>query len=398
VATGAVSGTGTGAGFRRASLVAVLATTGGLLAVFVTSALAPQLERDVHVTEATLGAAVAVFFATGSVAAPFCGPLADRVGSVRMMRAALVLAALVLTGVAVAVHGATGLVVALAIGGLSNGAIQPSANRYVSRLAPLDRQGLAFGIKQAAIPAAILLSGLAVPAAVYVTDWRSIYLGAAVVTAAVAVTIRRPAQGRRAAAVRATVAHEPLPVGRLVVLAAGWGLASAGANALGAFFVLSAVHVGFSQVVAGLLAAAGSVVSIAVRIGAGSLADRSAGNGLGLVAGMCAVGSVGVGLLAGGSPWVYAAAPVLGYGLGWGWAGLLNYAVVRTHASRPGRASGLAQAGASAGACSGPLLFGVVATHTGYAAAWLTAGALLLLAVGFVLVGRRMLPAPAAGA
>ncbi|MGH3345087.1 MAG: MFS transporter, partial [Carbonactinosporaceae bacterium] len=174
-----------------------MATTCGLLAVFVTSALAPQLHRDVGVSAVGLGVAVAVFFGAGTVAAPLCGRLADRVGSVRVMRLALALAAASLACVGLAVHGWVGLVVALGFAGAANGAIQPSANRYISRLTPERRQGLAFGIKQAAIPAAILLGGLSVPVAAYLTGWRAVYLGAAALAVAVALSIRVPPVARR---------------------------------------------------------------------------------------------------------------------------------------------------------------------------------------------------------
>ncbi|MGH3344469.1 MAG: hypothetical protein ACRDPK_16695, partial [Carbonactinosporaceae bacterium] len=177
---------------------------------------------------------------------------------------------------------------------------------------------------------------------------------------------------------------------------AGWALASTGANALGAFFVLGAVHSGFSHVDAAMLAVAGSFTSMVVRIGVGFLADHWSGNGLGVVAVMNAVGGVGIALLATESAPAFALVTLTGYGIGWGWAGLFNYAVVRTHPAQPGRATGLTHAAASAGACAGPLAFGVLAAEAGYPLAWAVSGATLLLAVGLIMAGRRMLPQPRA--
>ena len=53
----------------------------------------------------------------------------------------------------------------LAVAGLANAVNQPAINLFMADQVPLDRQGLAFGIKQSAIPGAILVSGLALPLA-----------------------------------------------------------------------------------------------------------------------------------------------------------------------------------------------------------------------------------------
>ncbi len=50
------------------------------------------------------------------------------------------------------------LIAALVVSGVANGVIQPAANRYVSRTVGEGRLGFAFGVKQAAIPAATPLS------------------------------------------------------------------------------------------------------------------------------------------------------------------------------------------------------------------------------------------------
>lgn len=389
-------------GAVRASIAAVSATTCGMLAPFLTSALAPLLRDDAIVTPARLGLAVAVYFAVSAVIAPLGGRLADRIGSVLVMRVSLVLAAVSLSVVAAAVRSWPGLTLALGLAGAANGAIQPSANRYLTRLIPPARQGLAFGIKQAAIPAAILLGGVGVPTAAYLTGWRGIYVAGAALAIAVALAIRRRSPAPHVArapgagtagdpAVRA--APNPFPRHALLIFASGWALASAGANALGSFFVLGAVDAGFLTATAGLLAVLGSVSSIGVRIGVGFVADRWKGRGFGAVAAMSAVGAAGVGLLATGTTWAFVTAAVIGYGVGWGWAGLFNYAVVRSEPTRPGRTTGITQAGAGAGACAGPLAFGTLVSLTGYSLAWLAAGATLLAASGVIVVGRALLPA-----
>lgn len=387
-----------GSGSVGAAVLAIAATTCGLLGVFVTSSLAPLLQADGIVTAAGLGVATAVFFGVSAVVAPIGGRLADRFGSVRVMRVGLVTAAAAMLIVAAGVTGWRALSVLLGLAGATNGAIQPSTNRYISKLVPPDRQGLAFGVKQAAIPMAILLGGLAVPAAAYVSGWRSIYYLGAAISFGVAVLMRTPTPTSSTTAAstpaRSTTGRSgrQLPRGALIVLAVGWGLASAGANALGAFFVLGAVHAGFATVAAGLLAVLGSLASIGTRIALGAVADRRSGRGFGVVAVMSGVGAFSVALLGTGQVWSYVLATLVGYGIGWGWAGVFNYAIVRSSPSNPGRTTGITQAGAGAGACLGPLAFGVLLTHSGYLAAWVSAGAALLVASAVIAIGRGMLP------
>lgn len=387
-----------GSGSVGAAVLAIAATTCGLLGVFVTSSLAPLLQADGIVTAAGLGVATAVFFGVSAVVAPIGGRLADRFGSVRVMRVGLVTAAAAMLIVAAGVTGWRALAVLLGLAGATNGAIQPSTNRYISKLVPPDRQGLAFGVKQAAIPMAILLGGLAVPAAAYVSGWRSIYYLGAAISFGVAVLMRTPTPTSSTTAAYAPArsttgrSDRQLPRGALIVLAVGWGLASAGANALGAFFVLGAVHAGFATVAAGMLAVLGSLASIGTRIALGAVADRRSGRGFGVVAVMSGVGAFSVALLGTGQVWSYVLATLVGYGIGWGWAGVFNYAIVRSSPSNPGRTTGITQAGAGAGACLGPLAFGVLLTHSGYVAAWVSAGAALLVASAVIAIGRGMLP------
>ncbi|MGH3437575.1 MAG: MFS transporter [Sciscionella sp.] len=375
-------------------VVAIAATTIGQLPVFLTGALAVQIGHDMALPASRLGIVVAAFFASSALCSAGLGRLSDRLGGTRMMRLGIVPAVAALLWIGLGVHRWGELVPALVIAGVANGAIQPAANRYLARTVGDDRQGFAFGVKQAAIPAATLLSGLAVPAVGATVGWRWAYLGAAVLAVAVGALI--PRRGRAGVIVRTVpdgAPPEPRTFARsaLIILAIGVGMGSAAANALGSFFVLSAVHIGVSDSHAGLTAAAGSVVSLVVRLGIGFRADRRSSGHLRLVSGLCACGAIGLLLLALGAGPLLVPAAVIGYGVGWGWAGLFNFAVVRTHPTVPGRATGLTQVGASSGACLGPLGFSIVATHLGYPSAWVFGAALLLAAGAVILVGRRAL-------
>lgn len=82
---------------------------------------------------------------------------------------------------------------------------------------------------------------------------------------------------------------------------------------------------------------------------------------------------------------------VLGFGFGWAWPGLMNFAVVRLHPQAPAAATSITQTGVYAGGCVGPLGLGAVAGYAGYPAMW-TAGAVAMLsAAGLMLLGSRLL-------
>ena len=63
----------------------------------------------------------------------------------------------------------------LTAAGLANAVTQTAINLFMSEQVARDRQGLAFGIKQSGIPAAILVSGLALPALALPLGWRATF-------------------------------------------------------------------------------------------------------------------------------------------------------------------------------------------------------------------------------
>jgi hypothetical protein len=82
---------------------------------------------------------------------------------------------------------------------------------------------------------------------------------------------------------------------------------------------------------------------------------------------------------------------VLGFGLGWSWPGLMNFAVVRLHPQAPAAATSITQTGVYAGGCIGPLGLGAVAAVAGYPVMWSVAAVAMLLAAGFMVLGSAML-------
>ncbi len=372
----------------RPVLLAVAVATAGVLPAFLTGGLAVQIRAEMGFGSAALGLAVALFFVSASTASVVMGRLVERIGSHRGMRLAVFGSAASLLCVALFAGSWTGLVVCLVFGGLANAVAHPATHLSLAREVPKGRQGLSFGIKQAAIPSATLLAGLAVPGIALTFGWRWAFAGGALLALIVALLVPKERLGgvKKVAEARSSDA----PIGPLVLLAFGIGLGSAAATPLGAFVVESSVATGLGVGAAGLLLALGSAASIVVRVLFGRLADGMGGGRLLLVGGMLGAGVAGFVMLATGSPALVVPGVLLAFAAGWGWPGLFNFAVVRTNPGAPAAATGVTQTGASGGAAVGPVLFGLVVEAAGYGTAWLLCGALALAALVAILAGRRM--------
>ena len=371
----------------RPVLLAVAVATAGVLPAFLTGGLAVQIRAEMGFGSAALGLAVALFFVSASTASVVMGRLVERIGSHRGMRLAVLCSAASLLCVALFAGSWGGLVVCLVFGGLANAVAHPATHLSLAREVPAGRQGYSFGIKQAAIPSATLLAGLAVPGIALTFGWRWAFAGGALLALVVASLVPKERLGgvKRVSEARSSDG----PIGPLVLLAVGIGLGSAAATPLGAFVVESSVATGLGVGAAGLLLALGSAASIVVRVLFGRLADGMGGGRLLLVGGMLGAGVAGFVMLATGSPALVVPGVLLAFAAGWGWPGLFNFAVVRSNPGAPAAATGVTQTGASGGAAVGPVLFGVVVEAAGYGTAWLVCGALALVALVAILAGRR---------
>ncbi|MBQ0902626.1 MFS transporter [Micromonospora sp. U21] len=379
----------------RASAGAVLTTVACVLPVFLLGGLAVQMGADLGFSPAGLGLAVAVYFGVSALASVPSGRLVERYGPTVVARCGIVLAAGSMLAVAVLARSYPVLVGLLALSATANALGQLASNAALAQHVPTRRQGLSFGVKQAAIPVSTLLAGAAVPTIALTAGWRWAFVVAAgaALTTLPAVPRQLAGRARRAGATRAgraTVA--------LVVVGVAATLAAAAANALGTFLVDSAAARGLSPGVAGLTLTLGSAVCVAARVGAGWLADRRTGGHVALIAAMLVVGAGGLGLLALTGVVPLVAGVVLGFGLGWAWPGLMNFAVVRLHPQAPAAATSITQTGVYAGGCLGPLSLGPLAAHLGYPTMWTTAAVSMLLAAALMLVGSRLLTRTAAGA
>ena len=375
---------------------AVAVTLIGMLPVYLLGGLAVQVREGVGLSRTGLGALVAVFFAGAACGSIVGGRWADRRGPAPVMRIAAAVGALALLACAAAPSGAA-LGAALAVAGVASGAGQPASNALIARSVAAARRGLAFGAKQAAIPAGVLLGGLAVPAFGVTAGWRWAYVTAAGLAAVVvgllpATSAPVDADDRSApVGTRAAQAGGAYRLRPLAVLAVGTCLGAAVGNSFGAFFVDSAVAAGQAPSLAGLLAAGGSALGVLARLALGGVADRRDARWLLVVATMMLAGAPASLLLAAGAPALLLPAVVLAYGVGWAWAGLMNHAVTLLHPDSPGRATGVTQSGVAIGGALGPLGFGRLADVTSLGTAWSVTAVLAVLAAVAVVASRRML-------
>ncbi|PZG10067.1 MFS transporter, partial [Micromonospora craterilacus] len=364
----------------RASAVAVAVTIACVLPVFLVGGLAVQMREELGFSPAGLGLVVAVYFGVGALASVPSGALVERWGGAVVARAGILVSAGSLLAVAVLARSYPMLVGLLAVAGTANALGQLSSNVLLARHVPARRQGLSFGVKQAAIPVSTLLAGAAVPTLALTVGWRWAFVAAA--GAALAALPAVPAQGPRPAR-RAATSAGSASVG-LVVVGVAATLAAGAANALGTFVVDASADRGLGPALAGLTLTLGSAVCVAARVGVGWLADRRSGGHVAVIAGLLVAGSVGLGLLAVAGPGALVVGVLLGFGLGWSWPGLMNFAVVRLHPQAPGAATSITQTGVYAGGCLGPLALGPLAAAAGYPAMWLTAAIAMLAAAALM--------------
>jgi MFS family permease len=374
-------------GATRAAIGALTTTIAVSIPVFLVGGLAVQIGDELGFSPAGLGLAVSAYFGASALASLPAGALVERYGAVRVSRAGIVLAAASLIGVAVFANALWSLIAILALGAGANAMGQLSSNTSLSRHVPARRQGFSFGVKQAAIPVSTLLAGAAVPTVALTIGWRwAFVLAGLLAAAAVLVVPSDPASSRperHGDAKQATAA--------LLVIGVAGTLAAGSANALGTFLVDSAVARGISPGSAGLALTLGGAVCVAARLIGGWQADLRPGRQVVVISGLLGCGAVGLALLAvpGTVPLVIGV--LLGFGLGWSWPGLVNFAVVRLHPQAPAAATSITQTGIYAGGCLGPLGLGSLAAATSYPVMWAVAAVAMVLAGALMLIGSHML-------
>lgn len=363
----------------------------GAIPPFLLAAQAVLITEDLEFGAAGLGLAVSTFFAVAAVVT---------IGASRTIegwprRVALMVAGgLVATGglgLALVAQQWWSLVLAMAILGAANAACQVTSNITMAKVLPPGRRGLGFGVKQSAVPAAIMLGGLAVPTTTAAFGWRSSFaMTGAVGVVVIVVALLRPSSRVEHARNTPASVLDVAPRSPLLLCGVAIACGSAAANFFGAYLATWAYTVGLSVSQAALLMSAGSATSIIVRVLAGIGADRRYGGNLVVVATQMATG--GICLAAIGAmhqPGVVVVFGIFAFALGWSWPGLLLYAVSRVGRDAPARASSVVQAGAFVGGAVGPATFGLVVAQGGFTTAWWAAAGFFFIAALLIMVARR---------
>ncbi|MFO7961137.1 MAG: MFS transporter [Nitriliruptoraceae bacterium] len=173
----------------RAMRVVVASLAIGLLPTFLVGALSVPISDDLDVGTATIGAAVSAFFLAAALTSVPAGRLVDRRGAPFGYRTGL-------TGVGVAA-GAVGLlaaagwhlVVAFAFAGMSLAFVDPSIARTITGSVGWRRHGIAFGVKESAVPSASMLAGITLPLLGATVGWQVPFLVVAVLAVGLAALV-----------------------------------------------------------------------------------------------------------------------------------------------------------------------------------------------------------------
>lgn len=381
---------------RSSSVISVMISTS--FPPFLLGAFAVTLQRELGFGPGLLGTAVAVYFGTTSLLANWISRMVQRIGARNGLLVASTFGAISMFGFAAA-RTPNDLLVLMAIGGLGNATAHPSVNAVLFRHIPRRHHGFAFGTKQACVPIATFLGGLAVPVVAITIGWRAAFVVAATLGLVNGIAAWRSIEdmGPNVLQSRQRVersAPVPRPL-RLFALAAGTGAFSG--NSVGVFLVDAGVRTaGLLEETSAIIFAIASIAAIATRIGSGILIDLRPGTvrvpaTIALMVG----GAVGFSLLTTGRPTLFALGAVLAYGAGWGWTGLTHYLVVDDYSSFPERATGVLITGFAFGSSSGPLVFGQVAARFGYQGVWMSSILVTLLAAVVMWIAWRITPADA---
>ncbi len=398
---GGAVGTADGAPGTRVIVGAVTTTVASVLPVFLTGGLAVQIADELGFSPDGLGLAVAVYFGVSALTSMPAGAVVERFGAAAAARAGILLAASSMLAVALLARNLTALTVLLVAGAGANSLGQLSSNAALSRV-PAGRQGLSFGLKQSAIPVATLLAGLAVPTIGLTVGWRWAFVAAALAGTAALALVPPDPRGIRATDRRTRGRPgRPSAYGALVTIGVAVTLGAASASSQGVFLVDSAVARGLAPGVAGLALTLGSVACATSRVALGWAADRRRTHGDVLtVTGLLLVGAVGLGLLSVPGTAALVAGVLLGFGFGWAFPGLVNFAVVQLNPQAPAAATSITQTGVYVGGSLGPLAFGALAAAGGYPLAWQMAALAMLGGAALMLLARLLLnrrPAPTTG-
>jgi len=381
-------------------VVAFISTGLGGMPIWLLSAYSPFVVESLGISTAEYGLLLATFFGFSALTGVWLGGSSARNGwtSGTIYTAILATTGLVIMGLLAQNWLVMGSGIILSA--LANSLSQPSANLAIVSAISVRRQGLAFGIKQAALPVATFTVGLTVPIFSFAEGWRFAFLTVAIFAFIFGVFVQIRSGTRLASPLAIAVSRANFPARQsgdrhisraLLFLAVAAGLGTATTMTFAGFLVLYAVHIGLTPTEGALILTIGSLTGLLSRVLSGYLADRRNGRHLLVVSYMMTGGAIGFLLLSISNEIVLLCiASVLSFALGWGWNGVFHLAIVRMNPSRAANSTGVIQTGMALGATFGPATFGV-ALSLSFELAWVALAVCMLAAAAMVKVGRREL-------
>lgn len=362
----------------------------GALWPFAVAVLAPVLRLRIGVDAAVLGVAYATYYLVASVGSGPAGRLVDG-RSARWSVALLCTTGAVQLTVLASTSSWVGLVVSAAVGGVSLGISNPVTNALIA--ANIHRESTArwaLGVKQAGIPLAVAVAGLALPSLEALLGWRGAVAALLTVpTIALAATWRvndrRPQRGTQAAipwtapsarrsANRRRTGLEPYAI--------SLGIVASGLNGYLALYVVDVL--GGSNRQAGALMAAFAFAGVAGRVTWAGIAPRGAGT-FRLLRGLSGAGVVALALLsATTAPIAVGLAVLVCGGTVMAWQGLGMVAVMAGGRGDIGEASGRVLRAFYAGFVVGAPVVGWLIDASGFRGAWILLVAAAVVATATV--------------
>ena len=380
----------------------MLVQTMTAMAVVTVPVLAPEIAASLDIDTAAVGLYQSTAFVGAAFLTLLSGSLVLRHGGVRVNQASVLISA---AGVGLAVAGSVPVVALGAVlAGMGYGLATPGASHVLARVAPPDRRGLVFSVKQSAVPLGGLVAGVLFPPVAEHFGWVwAIALACAMVASAALVIqplrarldddrdpahrVRIDAPGQSVRLIVTTPRLRPI-----ALVAFSYGAMQL---CLFAFFVTYLVeHVELDLVTAGLLFAVMQGAGFVARVGWGWVSDRwistrplLAALGAGTIAStVAAIAFSDAWPLAG-----LAAASVALGATGVGWNGIYLAEVARAvPLDKVGLATGGVLMFTFVGVVLGPSTFGAIVATTGsYAAAFIAMDVLVLATVVVLVIRPR---------
>lgn len=385
----------------RVLAVAALSNSSVAMAPGLIIILAVQIRAEIGVTPFQFGLGLAGYSLAIVFLSVRLGRFADRVGWARAVLLAMAISIALLLAIALSLQSLLTLLIFFFLTGIVIGLGIPATGLALAREVPADKQGLTFGVKEAAVPFTFLLGGLAIPAVALTIGWRwAFVIGVALPLLTSALILIEPRDLKRpekkaSEAANAGAQPEAPPLPReFRILQIGAGLAIASLAGI-SFSALSVVDAGISEASAGLLIAVASAFGIVSRIAIGMIADRRHSGGFPESAFMLFVGAIGYAILVVHTPTAAVVGIILMYAFGWGFIGVFWEGAAAAHPQAPASATAFLLVGFGAGVAIGPTLFGALVDLSGYPLAWATMSVLGVVAAATVYGGFRRLSARA---